>query len=156
MKFRILFLFLCILAAGCVSVEVCEEEYVSDMVASFKTMKEGAPADTTLSSLSLYGIREGKNDSLLYDAESASGFLVPLDPHQNFSRFVLQIDTLTDTLTVYHEHEIYMISYTCGFASLFTLDQLEVSGSAIQNDTIISEMVDAEYEDNEVHIWLYL
>ena len=82
--------------------------------------------------------------------------MVPLDPHHDYSRFVLQIDTLMDTLTVYHEHEVYMISYTCGFASLFTLDQLELAGSVIQNDTIINEMVDAEYEDNEIHIWLYL
>jgi hypothetical protein len=145
MKFRILFLFISILAAGCVSVEVCEEEYFSDMVARFKTMKEGAVSDTTVASLSLYGIREGLNDSLLYDAESASRFLVPLDPHHDFSRFVLQIDTLIDTLTVYHEHEVYMISYTCGFASLFTLDQLELAGSVIQKDTIISKLIDAEY-----------
>ena len=156
MKSRILFLFISILAAGCVSVEVCEEEYFSDMVASFKTMKDGEVADTTVTALSLYGIREGQSDSLLYDSIPSSGFVVPLDPHHDYSRFVLQIDTLMDTLTVYHEHEVYMISYTCGFASMFTLNQLELAGSVIQNDTIINEMVDAEYEDNEIHIWLYL
>lgn len=155
MKFRILFLFL-ILAASCVSVEVCEEENVSELTARFKTEKEGELTDTTVTALSLYGIREGLSDSLLYDSIPASGFVVPLDPHHDFSRFVLQIDTLRDTLSVYYEHEIYMISYTCGFASLFTLDQIETSSGVIQKDTIIKEMVDAEYEDNEVHIWLYL
>ena len=126
------------------------------MVARFKTMKEGVVADTTINALSLYGIREGMNDSLLYDSIPASGFLVPLDPNQDHSRFVLQIDTLRDTLNVYHEHEIYMISYTCGFASLFNLDRLETVTGLIQNDTIISDMIDAEYEKDEVHIWLYL
>jgi len=156
MKFRILFLFISILAASCVTVEVCEEEYVSELAARFKTMKEGVAADTTVSALSLYGIREGKSDSLLYDSLPASGFLVPLDPHHAHTSFVLQIDTLTDTLHVHYEHEIYMISYTCGFASLFTLDQLDTSTGLIQNDSIINERIDAEYEQNEIHIWLYL
>lgn len=143
-------------APGCVSVEVCEEEYVSELAARFKTLKDGVAADTTVSALSLYGIREGKGDSLLYDALPASGFLVPLDPNHAYSSFVLQIDTLADTLHVHYEHEIYMISYSCGFASLFTLDQLETNTGLIKNDSIISPMIDAEYENNEVHIWLFL
>ena len=156
MKFRILFLVLSVLAASCVTVEVCEEESVSELVASFKTMEEGVAADTTVNALSLYGIREGKNDSLLYNGLPASGFMVPLDPQQDHSSFVMQIDTLVDTLHVYHEHEIYLISYDCGFASLFTLDQLDTSTGLILKDSIISDMIDAENEENEVHIWLYL
>jgi hypothetical protein len=156
MKFRILFLSIAILAAGCVSVEVCDEEYVSELAARFKTEKDGELADTTVNALTLYGIREGLSDSLLYDSLSTSGFLVPLDPHHDVSRFVLQIDSLRDTLSIYYEHEVYMISYTCGFGSLFTLDPLEYKTGLIKKDTILNEMVDAEYEDNEVHIWLYL
>jgi hypothetical protein len=142
--------------AACVNVEECEEEYVSTLVTRFKTMKDGAAADTTVNALSLYGIRNGQSDSLLYDSIPASGFTVTLDPHFDRSSFVLQIDTLSDTLNVYYEHEIYMISYTCGFASLFTLDQIEALTGLIKNDTIIKDMIDAEYEENEIHIWLYL
>lgn len=156
MKSRILFFFLAVIAAGCVSVEVCEEEYVSELVARFKTMKDGAVADTTLNNLSLYGIREGLSDSLLYNNASLSAFEIPLDPHHEVSSFVLQIDTLRDTLDIFYEHEIYMISYTCGFASLFTLEDTKTSNGVIEKDTIVQNMIDAEYEANEVHIWLYL
>ena len=156
MNLRILLLTIFILMTGCITVELCDDSYDSELVVRFKTEKEGETVDSTVSALTLYGIREGQSDSLLYDSIPSSGFVVPLDPHHDYSRFVLQIDTLMDTLTVYHEHEVYMISYTCGFASMFTLDQLELAGSVIQNDTIINEMVDAEYEDNEIHIWLYL
>lgn len=156
MKFRIFFLFISTLMAGCVTVEVCEEEYASEMVASFKTLKDGEVADTTVNALSIFGIREGENDSLLYDDDAESTFSVPLDPHHDYSSFVLQIDTLQDTLHVYYEHEIYMISYACGFASLFTLDRLETRSGLIVNDTIINDMIDAEYDSNEIHIWLYL
>jgi hypothetical protein len=156
MNTRILFLIICIFIAGCGSVEVCEDEYVSELVARFKSEQDGEIADSTVNALTLYGIREGLSDSLLYDAASVSGFTVPLDPHHDFSSFVMQIDTLTDTLHVHYDHEVYMISYSCGFASLFTLDKLETVSGLILKDTIINDMIDAAYEDNEEHIWLYL
>jgi hypothetical protein len=49
-----------------------------------------------------------------------------------------------------------MISYTCGFGNLFTLETFEYGSGIIKGDTILNGMVDAEYEDNEEHIWLYL
>ena len=154
---RILLFILFILASSCASVEVCDEEYDSELVARFKTRHEGAPADTTVSFLTLYGIREGLSDSLLYDSIPASGFLVPLDPNYDFSSFVLQIDGQADTLVISYERETYMISYTCGFANLFTItDSIESSSGLIKSDSILNEMIDAEYENSEVHIWLYL
>ena len=156
MGHRILLLVLFLFAASCITVEICDESYDSELVAKFKTVHEGEAVDSTVSALTMYGIREGLIDSLLYDSASVSGFEVPLDPHRNFTRFVLQINDWTDTLTIYHHQEIYLISYTCGFADLFTLEHLESSSGYIAGDTILSPMIDAEYETNEVHIWLYL
>ena len=157
MRFRILLFILIILASGCASVEVCDEDYDSELIARFKTRHEGVPADTTVSSLTLYGIREGLSDSLLYDSVSTSGFLVALDPHHYFSSFVLQINGQADTLVISYDSETYMISYTCGFANLFTIDDnIEWSSNVIKSDTTLNDMIDAEYEENEEHIWLYL
>ncbi len=156
MSSRILLLVLFLFAASCITVDICDESYDSELVAKFKTDHEGEAVDSTVSALTLYGIREGLSDSLLYDSASVSGFEVPLDPHRNLTRFVMQINDQTDTLTIYYQQEIYLISYTCGFADLFTLDHLESSSGIIAGDTIISPMIDAEYETNEVHIWLYL
>ncbi len=157
MKSRILLFIISILISSCITVEICDESYDSELVARFKTRHDGAPADTTVSALTLYGIREGISDSLLYNAESASGFVVPLDPHHAYSRFVLQINDQTDTLVIPHHQEIYMISYTCGFGNLFTInDNIQSSSGLIKSDTIIKDMIDAEYEEDEEHIWLYL
>lgn len=156
MKLRILLLSISVIMTGCIVVELCDDSYDSELVATFKTEKEGETADTTVTSFTLLGIREGLPDSLLYNSESASGFIVPLDPNHNFSRFAIQVDTLSDTLTIYYQHELYLISYGCGFGSLFTLDQVETTGRSIKKDSILNELIDAEYESNEVHIWLYL
>ena len=156
MKTAALIIFASMLMTSCITVEICDENSDSELVARFKTRHDGVPADSTVSAFTMYGIREGMNDSLLYNGASASGFVVPLDPHHEYSRFVLNIDEQSDTLTIYQHHEIYMISYTCGFANLFTIDHLENSNSIIKSDTVIKEMVDAVYEKNEVHIWLYL
>ncbi len=156
MKYRILLFILFFLAAACVSVEVCDESNDSELVAKFKTLHDGVAADSTVASLTLYGIREGMSDSLLYNAIASSGFEVPLDPHYDFSRFVLQINEQTDTLTFYHKHESYMISYTCGFGDLFTLENIGLGSGIIKSDTILNDMIDVENEENEEHIWLYL
>ena len=157
MKSRILLFIIFYLATGCITVEVCDENYDSELVARFKTRHEGAPADTTVSALTLYGIREGLSDSLLYDSISTSGFVIPLDPHYDFSRFVLQINGQADTLVISYDQEVYMISYTCGFANLFTInDSIKLSSGVIKSDTILTDMIDAEYEENEEHIWFYL
>lgn len=156
MKYRILLLIVLVQAAGCFTVEVCDESNDSELVAKFKTRHDGVAADSMVASLSLYGIREGMSDSLLYDAKSLSRFEVPLDPHYDFSRFVLQINEQTDTLTVYHHHESYMISYTCGYGNLFTLENIGLGSGIIKSDTILNDMIDADNEDDEEHIWLYL
>jgi Family of unknown function (DUF6452) len=156
MKFRILFFIFIILFAGCVDVETCDEDSESELVARLKTVKDGLTSDSTVTALSLYGIREGMPDSLIYNLRSVPGFIVPLNPHLPYSKFVLEINEQTDTLTIFHQQELYMISYTCGFAYLFTLEHLDHGTGIIVKDSILEKMVDAEYETDEVHIWLYL
>jgi hypothetical protein len=156
MKFRILFFVIALLLSGCVIVETCDDNSDSELVARFKTLKEEVSYDSIVSPLTLYGIREGMADSLIYDSVSTSTLTVPLDPHHDTSRFVMLIGETSDTLVVSYRREIYMISYTCGFANLFTIEDIEYRNGIIKSDTIVKEMVDAVYEKNEVHIWLYL
>ena len=125
------------------------------MVALFKTMEEGVINDTTISGVTLYGIREGRPDSLLHDSLTLSTIVLPLDSHHDFSRFVLNIDEQTDTLRIIHTVEFYMISYTCGFAALFTVDGIDFSNTMINDIEIVNPVVDDELEPNEEHLWIY-
>jgi hypothetical protein len=155
MSSRILLFVLLLFAVSCISVELCDESYDSEVSVKFKTLQEGIAVDSTVSALTLYGIREGTDYSLLYDSVPASGFTAPLDPAHNVTRFVMQVNGQTDTILIYHQQEIYLVSYTCGFANRFTLDHLESRGGIISGDTILKETVDAEDETNEGHIWIY-
>jgi hypothetical protein len=156
MKSRILLFIISILVSSCISVEICDEDSNSVLVTKFMTLKDDNPADSLVTDFRIYGIREGMNDSLLFQSVSTSGFQVPLNPHQDFSSYVLQIGDQFDTMVVTHHQEIYMISYTCGFGNLFTLDSVENSNAMIKSYTIVKDMVDAANEQNEEHIWLYL
>jgi hypothetical protein len=156
MKFRILFFVIALLLSGCVIVETCDDNSDSELVARFKTLKEEVSYDSIVSPLTLYGIREGMADSLIYDSVSTSTLTVPLDPHHDTSRFVMLIGETSDTLVVSYRREIYMISYTCGFGTLFTIDHVGYSTGLIRDHSVVKNMVDAANEENEEHIWLYL
>jgi hypothetical protein len=157
MHSRILIFIISILITSCISVEICDDDNNSVMVAKFMTLKDELPADSTVASLSLYGIREGRPDSLLYNNQLATNiFEVPLDPHHDITRFVLQINEQTDTLELMHTQDLYMISYDCGFGNLFTIENIGISSGVIKSAEIKDEKVDAETEQDDVHIWLFL
>ena len=70
MKSRILLFIISILVSSCISVEICDEDSNSVLVTKFKTLKDEIPSDSVVSDLTLYGIREGMPDSLLYNLKS--------------------------------------------------------------------------------------
>lgn len=157
MHSRIIIFIISILVTSCISVEICDDDDNSIIVARFMTMIDEVPADSTVSSMSLYGIREGRPDSLLYNNQlNTNHFEAPLDPHHDFTHFVVQVDTLTDTLELMHTQELYMISYDCGFGNLFTLESIEISSGLIKSAEIKDNTVDAETKEDDVHIWLFL
>lgn len=155
MKPPLLFLLLSLLAFSCSTQDICNEDSVSELVAGFKTESGGIVSDTTISGVIVYGIREGQPIYLLYDTIDVSEIILPLDPHHDYSRFVLQVNDEADTLTLTHNSEVYLISYSCGFGNLFTLDNIQYDEGMIVKDTIINQLIDTSLEEVDEHIWLY-
>ncbi len=123
MKYVVLTLSLLLLITSCITQEVCDDDNQSYMVVRFKVQVDEDVMDTTMTGLSIYGIREGKVDSLIYNAQSANKLTLPLDPNNELSRFVFSNELEQDTLTLMHSSEVYLINYTCGFGSRFNLDE---------------------------------
>ena len=155
MNIRLLPLLLLFLILSCSSREVCTDEDQSAMVARFKTVESESIKDTILEGVTIWGIREGVPGNLLYDSSTLSRIVLPLDPNNNNTTFLVKINDQTDTIRVNHIIEFYMKSYACGFASLFKLENTEVSGDMIFNTEITKSQVDAELEQNEEHLWIY-
>ncbi|MEN8229717.1 MAG: DUF6452 family protein, partial [Bacteroidota bacterium] len=141
----------------CTTQEICDDENQSELVGRFKTIESEVITDTLISGATIYGIREGRPDSLLNDTTipSLSRIVLPLDPHHDFSRFVLSVNDQTDTLRINHTTEFYMISYTCGFAARFNIENYDCSNTMIDTIEIINSMVDTELEQDEEHMWIY-
>lgn len=161
MKAALFFLSLALLAFSCTSQEVCEEDSMSNVVVSCLTESEGILSDTIVPGLRVYGIREGQPIWFLWDTVENSTILLPLDPHNAFSRFVFETDEKSDTLTLNHSSQDYLISNACGFGNLFSLEEILHMGRMFVKDTIINPSVGAslgefeQIEELEPHIWLY-
>ena len=140
---------------SCGTQDVCDADNQSILVARFKTTITGDITDTIVPGVSIFGIREGKTDSLLYDSIDVARIELPLDPANDQSRFVMTVADERDTLILTHTSEAYLISYTCGFAARFTLEDFNATGGMIVDTELISASIDAELESNEEHLWIY-
>ena len=157
MRAPLLYMLLFLLAISCSPAEPCEEDSISEVVAVFKTETGGEVKDTTISKLWVYGVRD--NQAIWYplDSVTSSGILLPLDPNNDHSSFVFATKGFSDTLTLTHSSEDYLISFSCGFGKLFTLDPnpADYKGGMIKKDTLINPLVSSTLEEDETHIWLY-
>jgi len=152
----LLYMLLLLLSISCSPAEPCEEDSISELLALFKTETDGEVIDTTIANLRIYGIREGQPTWFLYDSVSVSEIILPLDPHHEFSNFVFIANGFSDTLALSHSTEDYLISFSCGFGHLFTLDPSPVyQGGMIKKDSIINPVVTTSLEEDETHIWFY-
>ena len=157
MKSRLLLIAVLFTMVSCLTTEVCDDNNQSELVAMFKTEVSETVSDTLLSGVTIYGIWEGRLDSLLYDSSELSRIVLPLDPHHTYSRFVMKINEVSDTLTLVHNTGFYLISYTCGYGAIFTLDadSIDHGGKLFYKITIEDAVVDANTEPDEEHLFLY-
>jgi hypothetical protein len=155
MNIRILTLIVFMLCSGCSTLDICDEDGQSYLVARFRTIEDGVEKDTTLTDLSIYGIRNGITGGMLYDSTAKKMVTLPLDPGNTVSEFVFTTAKGNDTLFIHHSSEAYLISYNCGFAARFTLETPEHRGNQMKNLEVTNETVDAETETNEEHLHIF-
>ncbi|MEJ2596625.1 MAG: DUF6452 family protein [bacterium] len=135
--------------------EICDEDNQSELVARFKLEMDGEYQDTVFTGVSVFGTRMEQEFNLLLDSVSTSRIVLPLDPTGTSTSFVINFNGVQDTLTIQHDTEYYLISYTCGFAALFTVENVDHTGNVIRDFEIINAVIDADLEQNEEHLWLY-
>jgi hypothetical protein len=160
MKYMALPLSLLLLLFSCATQEVCDDDNQSYIVAQFRTEGENEDGekeerDTTMAEMTIYGIREGKPDSLLYNSTSMNKAQLPLDPNNDITSFVFSNAIQQDTLVLTHSSELYLISYDCGFASRFSLEQYTASGNWIKEIVLRNGEIDAALESDDEDLRIY-
>ncbi len=155
MKYLALPFTLLLLIASCANQDVCDDDNQSYLVARFKTLEGSVTRDTIMAEITIYGIREGKTDSLLYNSTSTSRIELPLDPNNDITSFVFSNSIRGDTLFISQLSEVYLINYTCGFASRFTLEEVSSAGKWMLKVDVKDGNIDSELQTDEEHLWIY-
>ena len=101
---------------SCSDSDVCTDtDLISRVNAGFYVRDSIEERDTVLSNVTLYSLL--RPDSLIYDAALSLGrleFPLPHTTEENTS-FVLQVDSLSDTIDIWHTPNSQLFSYACGF-----------------------------------------
>ncbi len=108
--------------------------------------------DSTVRNVFIYSLGV---DSITYDTVSVNKIYLPLNLNKDTSQFIIDINTLKDTITFVYSKELNFVSGECGFIFSFYLDTLYhsdvsfIDSVAIINDEII-------YNENFENVKIYL
>lgn len=131
----------------------CDQTLRNHAGFNFYTIEAGTPVDSLLDTFTVYGLTRA--DSLLYDsASNRSTVYLPLDPSRDVSRFIFQIDSLTDTVEISYEREEKFISHACGFITRFHIRQTLTTHNHFDSIATVNPLV--TLNEDETHFNIYL
>ena len=110
--------------------ESCIEEtnaYLKATFYSFDTRKIVPP-----DKLTIYGI--GRDTSKIYDNDAkVQPAMIPLNPSSDTSTFIIEINSVSDTLKLIYTSFPHLISKECGYTFYHKLDTLFTTNNAIDS-----------------------
>lgn len=117
--------------AGCQQEEVCEELTSNPLrIGFYMTSESGQSLTALIDSLTVFGLN--RPEDAIYDKQSAvSRIELPLDPGRDSCAFVLQFPEMTDTLFLYYQRELTLLSVECGFIMFYDLERVELTRHVI-------------------------
>lgn len=142
--------FIIILLSGmlfsCDDKEVCTEVATAYLQAGFYKAIEGEEQDSVLNNVTVYGA--GVADPLMNKVNNVKQLLLPLDFDAQASSFIITNDSITDTLFVSYDTTLTFVSFECGFAPNYDLDDAQCSKNGFDSLKIVKKLVDTENEEN--------
>ena len=144
----ILILLLIITGTACEEDGTCTDNVISRVKAGFYVRDSNGERDTTLGPVTFFGVL--RPDSLLYNASSARQSIVfPLsDGSEEFTRFVFTAGTQTDTIKIWHQSRLQLVSYACGFTTVHELYWIGHERNIIDTVSISEPLVDLNDAEN--------
>jgi len=136
-----------LLFTGCQE-ELCEELTENPLRVGFYIEENGENIPVEIDSMSVVGI--GKEE-LLYDDTNVGMLELPLDVSRDSCGFKFYFPQKTDTLKVYYERNLSLVSIECGFVTFFEILDLEMTNNVIKSYSIEEPNIT---NVNEEHIFL--
>ena len=108
--------------------------------------------DSTVNNVVIYSVGI---DSITYDTVSVSKVFLPLNMHKDTSEFIVEMNTLKDTIKFVHQKELNFVSGDCGFVFSFFLDTVIFTDKSFI-DTIVVDNSEIIYNENFENVKIYL
>lgn len=117
----------------------------------------------SIDQFSISSLNRNEGDStLIIENEKIFSLNIPLNTHLDSSKYLIKIDTIFDTLTIFYDREIYSRSTDCEFTMNFELKDIEYSKNKLKDvridNAIIEELENTstdETTDPTYHINFY-
>jgi hypothetical protein len=127
------------------SQEACFDETNAYLKTSFYLNSSQKPLAPD--SLTLYGI--GRDISKIYNkSTSVKTALLPLNSLTISCGFIVRINGVSDTLTIWYSSYPHLLSQACGYTFYHTLDSVAVTQNIIDKATVLSNSVTTLNEEN--------
>lgn len=127
--------------------------------ASLYSMSSGTASDTTLTSISIWGI---DNDSLLYDSTRVSKMFLPANLNADSTSFIIKQEKLindevisqSDTLKFIYTRNLHYVSGECGMTYNLILDTIIHTINII--DSVRISYANVNYSENIENVKIYI
>ncbi len=108
--------------------------------------------DSSVSDVVIYSVDV---DSITYDTVTVSDVFLPLNMLIDTSKFIVEINSLKDTVSFVHQKELNFVSGECGFVFSFYLDTVLFSDNSFI-DSIAVDNNEIIYNENFENVKIYL
>lgn len=141
---------LLIISSSCTPESICLSNQ-NALQAGFYSAYSSSDKDTILGNFSIIGI--GENDSV-YSKEVIQKLFLPLSFSNDCTLFLLENNTIKDTLWIAHKKEFHYISRKCGYAFNFAIDTVWSTSAFI--DSIGLDVKSVRYNENVENVKIFI
>ena len=128
-----------------VTIVACEEMYDPPPQSLMQVVLESTDStDTSIPVVTAYGIDK---DSIWIDKVATKTFRLPLST-QHSTTFVLLLDSVADTLTIFHKNELIFESAETGFYYEHTISDIEHTMNRIDDFDVLDTAVTKNWHEN--------
>lgn len=139
-----LFLIAAIISHSCTTGSCLEETESAAMAGFYETGTGNAIAPDTIT---VYGLGM-ESEPLYLKAANKKDLLLPLNPANGSSAFIITANGITDTITVVYSSFPHLISKECGYTMYNTIEKCSSTHNLIDTVFIQNPNVTTKYNEN--------